>query len=136
MKNKVLVDTDILSYIFKQKNPLLIANYEAYIMEHKLLYISRITVIEILGGLKAKNATKQLADFEDFIKNHIILDTNQDVARVASEIFAQLYKMGRHSGNYDILNAAIAITNDLAICTNNEKDYENIIGLEIINWTQ
>jgi hypothetical protein len=39
MKNKVLVDTDILSYIFKQKNPLLIANYEAYIMEHKLLHI-------------------------------------------------------------------------------------------------
>jgi hypothetical protein len=41
-------------------------------MEHKLLHISRITVIEISGGLKAKNATKQLADFEDFIKNHII----------------------------------------------------------------
>jgi tRNA(fMet)-specific endonuclease VapC len=98
MKNKVLVDTDILSYILKQKNPIVTAHYETYLTTYEQLSISRITVVEILGGLKAKNAVRQLAEFEIFIAKHTIfiakhtiLDTNEEVAKVASEIFAQLY---------------------------------------------
>ncbi|MCP5493186.1 MAG: hypothetical protein H7A23_01390 [Leptospiraceae bacterium] len=41
----------------------------------------------------------------------------------------------KHSGNYDILIAGIAIANNLTLVTNNEKDYENISDLDIINWT-
>ena len=136
MKNEVLVDTDILSYILKQKNPIVTAHYETYLATYEQLSISRITVVEILGGLKAKNAVRQLAEFETFIAKHTILDTNQEVAQVASEVFAQLYRVGKHSGNFDVLNAAIAIVNGLAICTNNEKDYENISGLTVENWTR
>jgi tRNA(fMet)-specific endonuclease VapC len=61
MKNKVLVDTDILSYILKQKNPTVTAHYEAYLAMYEQLSISRITVVEILGGLKAKNAVRQFS---------------------------------------------------------------------------
>ena len=116
MKKKLLIDTDILSYLLKGKNEIVTENFENYLAEHEKINVSRISVIEILGGLKAKNATKQLAHFEEFIAQHNILDTNADTAKWASEIFAQLYQMGKHSGNFDILNAAIALANEMGIC--------------------
>ena len=132
---KVLLDTDILSYYLK-KSPIVVANYKNYLAEHHQISISRITVIEVVGGLKAKSAFKQIEFFENLISSFQILDTSKEVAELASSIFAELYKKGRHSGNFDVLNAAIAMANDLAICTNNEKDYENISGLDSVNWTR
>ena len=132
---KVLIDTDILSH-FLRKNPVVVTHFENYILEHEKITISRITVIEILGGLKAKSASKQLQNFEELIHSFHILDTSEKVAQLASDAFASLYKKGRHSGNFDVINAAIAMENDLAICTNNVKDYQNIEGLEIVNWLE
>jgi predicted nucleic acid-binding protein len=40
------------------------------------------------------------------------------------------------SENFDVLNAAIAIVNGLAICNNNEKDYENMTGFTVENWAK
>ncbi len=58
-----------------------------------------------------------------------------DTSSLSTEISAELRQKGRHSGNYDILIAGMAIANDLTLITNNEKDYENISNLEIQNWT-
>ncbi|WP_338813385.1 PIN domain-containing protein [Bernardetia sp. Wsw4-3y2] len=90
---KVLLDTDILSYYLK-KNPVVVANFENYLAEHHQVFISRITVIEIMGGLKVKSASKQLEFFENFISSFQILDTSKEVAQLASSIFAELYKKG------------------------------------------
>ncbi len=90
--------------------------------------------MEILGGLKAKNAEKQIIQFREFILSHTILDSTPKSIEICSDIFAELHKKGKHSGNYDVLIAGIAIENDLAIYTNNIKDFENIQDLKIVNW--
>ncbi len=136
MKNKkVLVDSDILSYYMKQLK-IVVNNFNNHLSENDYVYISRISVIEILGGLKARNATKQIRDFKKMIEQHKILDTTALSAEISAEIYAELRQKGKHSGNYDILIAGIAIANDLILITNNVKDYENINDLEIENWTQ
>lgn len=89
----------------------------------------------MLCGLKAKNATKQLADFRELIAKHQILEVTEISAEISSDIYAHLRKIGKHTGSYDILIAGIALANNLTLVTNNEKDYENIQGLEIVNWT-
>ncbi len=131
---KFLLDTDILSYIMK-KNPTILENYKKYSQRKDSVFISRINIVEILGGLKARNAEKQIKEFNEFIKDHEILDTTELSAKISSDIYANLTKIGKHSGNYDILIAGIAMANNLKLVTNNEKDYENIEGLEIVNWT-
>ncbi len=132
----VLLDTDILSYIMKKKS-IVMENYQNQIQikGSDSIYISRISVIEILGGLKARNANRQIADFQELLAKHKILDTTELSAIVSTDIFAELTKKGKHSGNYDILIAGIAIANNLTLITNNEKDYENISGLDTVNWT-
>jgi tRNA(fMet)-specific endonuclease VapC len=98
------------------------------------VFISRITVVEIPGGLKAKNANSQEAQFRDFLKTRTILEVNEAIGEQAAEIFAHLYKTGRHSGSYDILIAATAIANQLLLSTNNTKNYQHIPGLKLLNW--
>jgi tRNA(fMet)-specific endonuclease VapC len=62
------------------------------------------------------------------------LDTSELSAEISANIFTELYKKGRHSGNYDILIAGIAIANDLVLVTNNTKDYIHISNLSLENW--
>ncbi len=132
--NKVLLDSDIISFIMKN-NENVVKKYNSYISKNNFVYISRISVIEILGGLKSKNAKKQIEQFKNFISNNHILDTDEASAELASEFYAELRKKGKHSGNYDIIIAGIAASNNLTLISNNIKDYENISGLRLENWT-
>lgn len=134
MKKKVLLDTDTISYYFK-RHPQVIVHFNRYIATHEYIFISRISIVEILGGLKAKNAIRQIENFRNFIAQHKILDATESSAEISADIFAELWKKGRHSGNYDILIAGMAMANDLILVTNNTKDYENITGLLLDNWT-
>jgi tRNA(fMet)-specific endonuclease VapC len=131
---EVLLDTDILSYYLK-KHPQVVARFDDYVETHGYVFISRITVVEILGGLRARNATRQIEFFKRLLADHKILDTTELSAEISADIFAELYKKGRHSGNYDILIAGIAMANDLTLVTNNTKDYNQITGLSLDNWT-
>lgn len=133
-KKNVLVDSDILSYYMKG-NKTVVENFDNYVSENRFVNISRISIVEILGGLKARSAEKQIERFKALIAKHKILDTTEISAEISANIFAELWKSGNHSGNYDILIAGIAIANNLVLITNNEKDYKNINGLEITNWT-
>lgn len=135
MNSKILIDTDILSYYLKGI-PEVVDSFNAFKQQKGTIFVSRITIIEILGGLKIKNASKQEAQFRQFIKTQNILEIDEKIGELASEIFAYLHKVGRHSGNYDILIAATALSHQATLCSNNVKDYQNIPNLQLVNWRE
>mgnify|MGYP006268526881 CR=1 FL=1 len=132
-EEKVLLDSDTLSFLMK-KYPVVVQRYEEYIEKHGFVYIGRVTVFEILNGLKAKHATKQLEKFRSFITQHEILEVTELSVEFSSDAYAELVKKGKHSGFDDLLIAGIALANDLTLVTNNTKDFENIENLRIDNW--
>ena len=91
-------------------------------------------MIEVISGLKAKNATKQLAEFREFVAKHTILEIDEKSSEITAEYIAFLLQSGRHSGTFDVLIAGIAKANDLTLITNNTKDYQNFSGLRLDNW--
>lgn len=131
--NESLIDTDILSFYFKGE-PKVAVQFRNYLQEFDVIHISIITYYEILGGLKFKNAGKQIVEFETFVINNTIIHISEDSANISSDIYADLRKRGITIGTSDILIAGIAIENDLTLVTNNEKHYEPIRGLKIENW--
>jgi len=131
--NKVLIDTDILSFYFK-KMPSVVEKFDNYINRFGKINISRPTVIEVVSGLKAKNATKQLAEFREFIAKHTILEIDEKSSEITAEYISFLLQNGKHSGTFDVLIAGIAKVNDLTLITNNTKDYQNFSGLQLDNW--
>ena len=63
-----LLDTDILSEILKQKNPTVVLKAATYLQAHNQFTFSAITRYEVMRGLKAKGASRQLSQFETFCK--------------------------------------------------------------------
>lgn len=128
-----LVDTDILSFYFKGDQKV-VNKFNSYLREFDVINISIITYYEILGGLKFKNAERQIKEFEEFVANNTIIHISEDSAKISGDVYADLRQNGITIGTSDILIAGIAIENELTLITNNEKHYESIKGLKIENW--
>lgn len=131
--NRYLIDTDILSYYFKGDETV-VKNFEAYLKNFALIEISIITYYEIISGLKAKNAIKQLEIFNDFVNQNLIIPMTEDSANTSAELFAILSKSGNKLDDIDLFIAGIAIENKMVLVTNNEKHFSRIDGLDIQNW--
>jgi len=128
-----LLDTDILSELFKGHSTVK-AKASEYLREHSRFTISHITQYEILKGLKAKKAQKQIDAFLLFCKVNIVLPITDDVILLASDLYATLKEHGAIISDADIFVASIAITNNLVLVTNNINHFSRIKGLRLDNW--
>ena len=87
------MDTDILSAIMR-RNPLVLARARFYLSEHGRFTISLITRYEILRGLKARAAEKQVLSFDSFCSKNTILPLTDAAVAEAAEIYADLSSRG------------------------------------------
>lgn len=131
--NRALIDTDILSYYFKGDLEV-VKNFEKYLNHYGIIEISLITYYEIESGLLAKNAFKQLAIFEDFVSDNLILPLTEKSVKISAELFSVLRQSGNSLDDIDLLIAGVAIENEMIIVTNNESHFGRIPGLKIENW--
>jgi len=131
--NRALIDTDILSY-YLRGDEIVVENFKLYLQYYDLIEISLITYYEVTGGLLAKNALKQLAVFEEFITENLVLPMSERSARISAEIYSTLRNNGNVVDDIDLLIAGIAIDNDLVLVTNNENHFGRIPELKVENW--
>ena len=134
MKDRALIDTDILSYYFKGESNV-VRNFEKYLESFEIMELSIITYYEIMSGLEAKNAFKQLETFEEFAKDNIVIPLTENSCKISAELYSNLRKKGELIDDIDLLIAGIAIENEMTIVTNNQKHFQRIPGLKIENWT-
>lgn len=131
--NRVLVDTDILSYYFKGDKTV-VENFRKYLDQFDLIEISLITYYEIVSGLLSKNALKQLDLFDEFISGNLIIPMTEKSARISSELYSALKQSGKIVDDVDLFIAGIAVENEMILATNNDKHFKRIPGLIIENW--
>lgn len=87
--------------------------------------ISIITQIELLCWQTDENTTQNV---KNFIGDSIVLDISADVIANCVNL-----RKSKKIKTPDAIIAATALANGYTIITNNEKDFENIIGLKIKN---
>lgn len=63
-----------------------------------------------------------------------IVDFTQDAAKKAAKIRNQLQKQGTPIGAYDIQIAAVALSLNMTLLTNNTREFERVKGLKLENW--
>ena len=138
MKNKTLLDTDILSEVRKGKNPQVVAKAIAYKTIFKHYTISVITVSEVIKGWRKLNRNDRIQEFLIDLPQMEILSLEQKSAELSGLIYADLEKTGQTIGLADVLIAAIAIENNLILVTGNTKHYQKIQSLgyplQLANW--
>lgn len=123
-----LIDSDVLINFLKGEE---IAVKTIKKLQNKPLYISVISVGEILEGLLETKNMKKLFLFKELLKT--VTTINIDLQII--EKFASLRKFLRNKGllidNFDLLIASTCLVHDLILITNNVSHFKRISKLKI-----
>jgi predicted nucleic acid-binding protein len=140
MMRMIVVDTNVLSEVMKPAH-IRSSHVLAWFNKHPVeaLYTTTITLGEILAGIAIlpdgkRKAQKQGAAELIFatVFSQRILPFDSAAARVYAEIITAQRKKGRTADSFDVLIAAIAKVQGMAVATRNVPDFE-ICGVEIVN---
>jgi len=130
---QAILDTDSVSYFFRGA-PQIVEKVDGYLKEHGFINISVVTYYEVMNGLLYKDARKQLARFEEFVRLNNVLPLTLRAATISAQVFAELRKTGKIIGHNDVLIAGIALEQDMVLITNNTSHFNRIDQLIIDNW--
>jgi tRNA(fMet)-specific endonuclease VapC len=97
--------------------------------------VSSITVSELQYGVSKSSRKKEnQRRLDEFLVPFDILPYDETASRHYGETRADLEKKGLVIGPLDLLIAAHAISRDLVLVTNNEKEFKRIQSLKVENW--
>ena len=130
---RYLLDTNICIYLIKKHPPEVLARFQQ--IQLNQLHIPTITVFELYYGIEKNNSQQRnLAALEKFLAPLTVVDFSFDAAKHAAKIRNTLEKQGTPIGAYDIQIAAIALSLDMTLLTNNIREFERVDGLKLENW--
>ena len=128
-----LIDTNICIYIMNQRPPELVQKFKKF--EIGQIGISSITVSELNYGVaksqQKKSNTKRL---EEFLTPFVILPFDENASKYYGTIRFHLESQGSVIGPLDMLIAVHAVSENLTLVTNNEKEFQRIDSLKVENW--
>ncbi len=127
-----LLDTDIMSAVMK-RHPVVMPEAEAYLSAYHRFTFSIITRYEILRGLQAKRAEKQITAFNQLCLQSHVVPLTDDMIVKAAEWYSDLYRRGELVGDADLLIAATAYIHDYTLNTNNTDHFDRLSGLSLHN---
>lgn len=128
-----LLDTNICIYIINKKPATVLKRIEAKRPDQ--VAISTITQAELEYGLaRSRFPERNRAALLQFLFPFQLLDFDQLAAVQYGTIRSDLETKGRPIGAMDLLIAAQAVSRNLILVTNNEKEFGRVEGLNIENW--
>jgi len=128
-----LLDTNICIYLIKKCPPEVFKRFQQIQLQQ--LHIPTITVFELYYGIQKNNSHRRnLSALENFIAPLTVVDFSLEAAKKAAQIRDTLQKKGTPIGPYDIQIAAIALSLNMVLLTNNTGEFERVKGLKLENW--
>jgi tRNA(fMet)-specific endonuclease VapC len=130
---KYLLDTNICIYIIKKKPEEVIKRFLK--MKPDSIGISSITVSELYYGVaKSSKPNENTIALEQFILPLTVINYNKEDSIAYGKLRARLEQKGKLIGAMDMLIAAQALSRDLILVTNNEREFKKIEELSTENW--
>ena len=130
-----LLDTDIASYIMKRSEPAVLKRLQRVRVSD--VGISAITKSELEFGVEVSPRHAQdRAALDEFLRYVEVLDYPGDAARHYGQIRAELKARGEMIGANDLFIAAHARCLGMTLVTNNTREFGQVSGLKVENWTQ
>ena|ERR1035437_9628 len=130
-----LFDTDACVYLIRGKTAVVAGHMSQH--PHGSLAISTITLSELrLGVAKSSDPTREVAVLARFLTPFIILPYDNRAAVSYGPLRAHLESAGTSIGPLDTLIAAHALSLNLTLITNNQREFRRVPGLKVENWTR
>jgi len=132
---KYLIDTHSCIYIINKRPIGIIHKFKQFAVGE--IGVSTITVSELQYGVnKSKNRRLNKERVEEFLSPLVILPYDEIAASIYGDIRLQLEKCGESIGPLDLLIAAHALSRNLVLITNNEKEFKRVKNLKVKNWVK
>ena len=129
----LMLDTDTLIYFLKG-HQMVVDNFKAHADVPKA--ISAVTYGELIyGARKSERVAENLAKIHRLSELFPIIDITRAVMDSFGEIKASLSSTGITVDDFDLLIGCTALTLNYGVVTNNQKHYQKIPGLRVVNWT-
>ena len=130
---KYLLDTDTCIYIINKKPPSAVNHIRS--KQPDEVSVSTFTIAELEYGVyRSKHADQNRIALLEFLVPFAILDFDHSAATVYGSLRATLERKGTTIGAMDLLLAAQAMSQQLILVTNNEREFRRVAGLQIENW--
>ena len=131
-----LLDTDILSELFKLRNVAVRQKSLDYSRLHGQLAISMMTQYEVVRGYKDQQATTQLARFRNFCANSLVLPVSESILERAADLWVLAGRGGFSRNDADLIIAATALEHGRILVTGNLSHFNWIPVLTLEDWRQ
>ena len=130
---KYALDTNIITYYLKGHEKIMdkVDNEAA----NDNIIIPPIAYFEIKKWLCANNSKTKLQAFEKLFDKYGIDTIDKESLDLSLSIYTKLRKGGITINDGDILIAAYCIKNNHILVTNNQKHFQNIENIQIVNWS-
>jgi tRNA(fMet)-specific endonuclease VapC len=128
-----ILDTNIISYIIKNRDFSLIDKFETIAKEHKI-GVSSITVAELYYGVKKRGSQKLEALVSEFLLPLERYPFDENAAFEYGNIRSTLEYKGNTIGPNDLFIAAHTKSLNAVLVTNNVKEFERVENLSLENW--
>lgn len=100
------------------------------------IVICVITAAELYyGAYNSSRVQENLTRAEEFTQNLPVIPLSNNSIKVFGELKTELRKSGQPIGDFDLLIASVALTENYILVTNNTRHYSRINGLRMENWT-
>jgi len=131
---KYLLDTNIISALFKNNNNVA-SKIQAALFSGDSIGIDAMVYYEIYRGLLAVKSSSKIAKFNAFCSAYgVVLLDRLSIFDQASLIYATLKQKGQLIGDADILIAALAMSDNFVLVTDNVVHFNKIPNLRLENW--
>jgi tRNA(fMet)-specific endonuclease VapC len=125
----VLLDTNVLSYLFRQAP--LAAFYETQ-RAGRVAYLACATPEELyFGAMKRNWGESRRRALDELIAEYVLLPTGLHIAKISARLRAERERVGRSLDKADAWIAATAVAYSLTLFTH-DQDFRGIDGLRIV----
>ncbi len=128
-----MLDTNICVYLIRN-NPLRVRRHFEQLHPGDV-FISSIVLAELMFGIsKSLHQQENTRALEMFLLPLEVAPFDVSAAGAYGDIRSDLEKQGSIIGANDLLIAAHAISLDMTLVTNNEREFSRVPGLRVENW--
>jgi tRNA(fMet)-specific endonuclease VapC len=100
-----------------------------------LVFCSVVKAELLYGAHKGTRRDANLAILRELFARFVSLAFDDAAAESYSKIRAELARRGKPIGPNDLMIAAIAISRNLTIVTNNAREFSRVSGLRVEDWS-
>ena len=132
--NYVLDTNTIICYLNDDVN--VIQNFDNAAINECNLIIPKAIDYELRRGFGIYPAKRKEAMYNIVLQQCSLGELGFDVWDCVTQVYIDLYNKRFTVGEIDMLIGAFCLVNEYTLVTNNTKDFENMDGIKLVDWTQ